>query len=571
MFPRIHRRDAADDLTIPGVSPVLARIYSARGVGSASDLDYSLERLPPYAGLEDLAAAVERLALVLTGGGRIVIVGDYDADGATSTALAVRALSALGATDVHTRIPNRFTDGYGLTPGIVASIERLEPDLLLTVDNGIGSIEGVARAREAGISVVVTDHHLPGPELPAADAVVDPNRPDDRSGLGNLAGVGVVFLLMVALRAHLRNEGWFDGDEPNLADLLDLVALGTVADVVPLDHGNRLLVNQGLRRFRAGRCQPGLAALVQVAGRRLDRLTETDLGYVLGPRLNAAGRLEDMALGIACLLAQEPVEARDLAERLDSLNRERRSIEKRMEEEALTALEHLDLEAADDLPAALCLFDEGWHQGVVGILASRLKERLHRPVVVFAPGETGELRGSARSVDGVHMRDAIENVANGRPGLVTRFGGHAMAAGLTLEPDRFDEFRAALESEIDRVFPLEERQGVVRTDGALEDEQLGLELAREIRNGGPWGRSFPEPQFDGLFEVTGRRVVGGRHLKLQLRRPGGGRVHDAIAFRHSDADWPGGKVTVEAVYRLEVNEYRGVERPQLVVRNLRLV
>lgn len=580
MFPEIVRREVGSAPVLPGVSPVLSRIYAARGVTSPSDLDYGLERLPPFETLAGMAEAVEVLAEAITAGARILVVGDYDADGATSTALAKRALTAMGAARVDVKVPNRFTDGYGLTPRIVSSIQLLEPAVLLTVDNGIASVDGVARARAAGMKVVVTDHHLPGPELPEADAIVNPNLPADGSELGNLAGVGVVFLLMVALRAALRKAGWFagrGGAEPNLADLLDLVALGTVADVVPLDHPNRLLVHQGLRRIRAGRCQPGLAALAELAGRRLERIGEADLGYVLGPRLNAAGRLEDMVLGIECLLADEPAEARRAAKRLDGLNRERRSIERRMEEEALEALVRLDFETAPaDLPAALCLWEEGWHQGVVGILASRLKDRLHRPVVAFAPGDDGELRGSARSVEAVHIRDAIENVANRFPGLVPRFGGHAMAAGLSLARERFEEFRQALEAEVDRVYPPEARRRAVETDGELgdehfEDREAGLELANEIRHGGPWGRGFPQPRFDGRFEVVDRRVVGGRHLKLRLRRPGGDRIVDAIAFRHDDRDWPPDATAVEAVYRLEVDEYRGVERPQLVVRHLRVV
>ncbi|MDX1643952.1 MAG: DHHA1 domain-containing protein, partial [Thermoanaerobaculia bacterium] len=441
--------------------------------------------------------------------------------------------------------------------------------------NGIGSVAGVERARRAGMRVDITDHHLPGPELPEAEAVVDPNQPADRSGLVHLAGVGVVFLLMVGLRAALREAGRFRArgrEEPNLADLLDLVALGTVADVVPLDHANRLLVHQGLRRIRSGRCQPGIAALAEIGGRRLDRLGEDDLGYIVGPRLNAAGRLDDMGLGISCLVADDPSAARGAAQRLDELNRERRSIERRMEEEALETLGELDLESKlAELPAALCIWDADWHQGVVGILASRLKERLHRPVIAFAPGDDGELRGSARSVEAVHIRDAIENVANRRPGLVPRFGGHAMAAGLSLAQDRFDEFRRELEAEVERIYPVDERRGTVRTDGELEAGDIGLDLAREIRQGGPWGRAFPQPRFDGRFEVVGRRVVGGRHLKLQLRPEGGRNVVDAIAFRHGDREWPDGEHTVEAVYRLEVDDYRGVERFQLVVRNLRVV
>ena len=575
MFPEIRRREVGDVVALPGVSPVLRRVYAARGIASADELAYDLRHLPPFGDLAGIDRAVELLADTIAAGETIVVVGDYDADGATSCAVAVRALRGMGAPSVHVKVPNRFTDGYGLTPAIVEAVAGLDPALLLTVDNGVASVAGVAAARERGLRVIVTDHHLPGPELPAADALVNPNQPDDGSGLGYLAGVGVTFLLMVALRAGLRERGWFGErglEEPNLGDLLDLVALGTIADVVPLEHGNRLLVEQGIRRFRAGRCQPGLRALAEVAGKRLPRLSEIDLGYVLGPRLNAAGRLTDMELGIRCLLAESLGEAIEPARELDRLNRERRAIEARMESEAVEAIEGLDLEATDgELPAGLCLFDERWHQGVVGIVASRLKERWHRPVIAFAPGEDGELRGSARSVRSVHVRDVIETVANLHPGLVARFGGHAMAAGVTLEREHLDRFGQAFGSEVDRVFPADERRGIVYTDGELAPDDLDLPLAREIDAGGPWGTGFPRPAFDGRFEILDRRVVGRRHLKMRVRAAGGARVAEAIAFRRSAEDWPEGPVEAEMVYRLEVNEYRGIERPQLVVSHLRLV
>lgn len=575
MFPDIERRTAQTEPDLPGRSPILRRLYGSRGVESVSDLDYGLERLPRFGDLFGIHEAVELLSEAVRMGRRIVVVGDYDADGATSIAVAVRALQGMGAVEVRSKVPNRFTDGYGLTPGIVEDLLPLEPQLLVTVDNGIASVDGVASAKRAGLDVVVTDHHLAGPDLPEANAIVNPNQSADESELGNLAGVGVIFLLMVALRASLRESGWF-GDsgpaEPNLADLLDLVALGTVADVVPLDHSNRLLVYQGLLRIRAGRCQPGIKALAEVAGRRHDRLTATDLGFVIGPRLNAAGRLEDMALGVNCLLQDSYADALPAAKELDRLNRERRSIEAKMESEALQALEELDLEEDSELPAGLCLWDDRWHQGVVGILASRLKERTHRPVVAFAPGEDSELRGSARSVRGVHIRDVLENVANTNPGLVDRFGGHAMAAGLTLGRERIEEFRRSFEAEVERVYPLEDRRNRVLTDGELREMDLGLDLAREIRAGGPWGTAFPEPVFDGRFDVLDRRIVGERHLKMKLRPTGGTRTFDAIAFRHTDEEWPpGGQPTIEAVYQLDVNEYRGVEKAQLLVRDLRLV
>ncbi len=574
MFPEIRRREVEGELELPGVSERLTRIYASRGVESERDLEYGLERLPDFNRIKGMAGAVELLASVLAEGGSIVVVGDYDADGATSCAVASRALRGLGAAEVHTRVPNRFAEGYGLTPAIVDSLRDLEPALLMTVDNGISSLEGVAAARACGMKVLVTDHHLPGAELPSADALINPNQLGDESGLGHLAGVGVVFLLMVALRASLRSQGWFEKRglaEPNLGALLDLVALGTVADVVPLDHGNRLLVHHGIERLRAGRCQPGLAALAEVAGRPLDRLRAVDLGFVMGPRLNAAGRLDDMSIGVRCLLADTAAEALESATELDRLNRERRSIEARMEEEALELLEEIALGDFDSLPAGLCLLEEGWHQGVVGILASRLKERVHRPVIAFAPADDGQLRGSARSVPGVHVRDVIEEIANREPGLVGRFGGHAMAAGLSLAAGDFERFRTAFAAAVEPLLPPEERRGIVESDGDLEAEAFGLAFAEELSRSGPWGTGFPEPVFDGRFEVTQRRIVGERHLKMSVRPLVGGRILDAIAFRHSDSDWPAGNVTVEMVYRLEVNVFRGRRSPQLVVMHLRLV
>lgn len=574
MFPEIRRRPPGAEVELPGVSAVLRRVYAARGVESEKDLSYGLERLPQFSRLTGIERAVELLVEALAEGTRIVVVGDYDADGATSCAVVVRALKGLGAREVLTKVPNRFSDGYGLTPSIVEAVAELEAGVLMTVDNGVASIEGVEEARRRGMRVIVTDHHLPGRQLPPADALVNPNQTGDNSGLGYLAGVGVIFLLMVALRAGLRERGWFTErsiEEPNLADLLDLVALGTVADVVPLEHGNRLLIYQGLRRLRGGRCQPGLRALAEVAGRRLERLSEIDLGYVLGPRLNAAGRLQDMALGVKCLLAESVEEALEPAKELDRLNRERRSIEASMESEARAALDELSLDGDGDLPAGLCLFDEGWHQGVVGILASRLKERWHRPVVAFAPSVGGELRGSARSVRGVHIRDVIETVANLHPGLVGRFGGHAMAAGLNLDRSHLERFQELFAAEVDRVFPVDERKGIVYTDGGLAEGELGLELAREIEAGGPWGTAFPQPLFDGRFEIVERRIVGERHLKMRLRPQGGEGIVDAIAFRQTDQEWPQGPAMAEIAYRLEVNEYRGIETSQLVVTNLRLV
>jgi single-stranded-DNA-specific exonuclease len=549
--------------------PVLRRVYAARDVCSAAELDCSLEYLHPAALLGGIEDAVELLAAALEDRRRILIVGDFDADGATSCALAVRALRAMGAADVRYLVPNRFEYGYGLTPEIVAVAARQEPDLIVTVDNGISSIDGVRAARARGMRVLVTDHHLPGPQLPEADAIVNPNLPGDGFPSKGLAGVGVVFYVLLALRARLRETGWFAAHgiaEPNMGALLDLVALGTVADVVPLDRNNRILVDQGLRRIRGGRCCAGVRALLECAGRALERVAASDLGYAVAPRLNAAGRLEDMALGIECLLADEPREARAMAVRLDELNRDRRIIEGQMRDQAMAAVAALSVDEHDALPIGLCLYDEGWHQGVIGILASRVKDRVHRPVIAFAPAADGELRGSARSVPGLHIRDVLDAVAVSQPGLIVRFGGHAMAAGLSLRHDRLEAFQEAFDTEVRRRLGPHDLQGMIYSDGELGAQELGLELAHLLRSGGPWGQGFPEPVFDGRFEVLARRVVAERHLKLSLRCPGDDRRLEAIAFGAATQPVHGDRVRI--AYRLEVNEYRGTCSPQLVVDDL---
>jgi len=552
--------------------PVLARVYAARGVGSADELEYALRGLLPATALAGMEAAVRLLEQALEKRWRILVVGDFDADGATSTALALRALRALGAAAVDYLVPNRFEYGYGLTPEIVAVAAERRPDLIITVDNGISSIAGVAAARERGIRVLVTDHHLPGAEPPAADAVVNPNQPGDAFASKNLAGVGVIFYVMLALRAHLRGNDWFARRgiaEPNLARFLDLVALGTVADVVPLDHNNRILVAQGLARIRSGNCCAGITALLEVAGREPVRLVASDLGFTVGPRLNAAGRLDDMSHGIECLLADVPGEARRLAGELDRLNRERREIEARMREEALAAVAAMEGEDASDR-LGVTLFREDWHQGVVGLVASRIKERLHRPVIAFAPGGGGdELRGSARSVPGVHIRDLLDTIAARHPGLLIKFGGHAMAAGLSLLRPDLEAFETAFNRELARLVSLEDLRGRIRSDGVLEGSEFSLDLARQIREGGPWGQGFPEPLFHGEFEVLSQRPVGGnRHLKLQLGHPGVEQLLDAIAF-NVEADLLETLLTrVLVVYRLDVNEYRGRRSLQLLIERL---
>ena len=547
--------------------PVLARLYAARHLVSAAALQNTLDRLEPPARLKGMEAAIALLVTMLEQGKHILIVADFDADGATSCALAVRALRLLGAAKVSYVVPNRFEYGYGLTPEIVQVAAQQQPDLIVTVDNGISSVEGVAAARALGIQVLVTDHHLPGSVLPEADAIVNPNQPGDSFLSKHLAGVGVIFYVMLALRARLRELGWFERrplPEPNLAQLLDLVALGTVADVVPLDHCNRILVAQGLGRINQDQCCAGVRALLQMAGRAPGRLVATDLGFMLAPRLNAAGRLEDMSLGIACLLTDDAGAARSMAQRLDGLNRERRRIEAGMQAQALVALDALQLDAR--LPRGLCLFDAAWHQGVIGILASRIKDRTHRPVICFAPSSDTQIKGSARSVPGVHIRDALDAVATRHPQLLQKFGGHAMAAGLTLERRHLDAFQSAFAEEVARHLGEDDLRGRVVSDGVLEAQDLVLELAELLRAAGPWGQGFPPPLFDGQFELVERRIVGSIHLKMILRHPQGKELA-AIAFNQTaDQLLPGQRL--HAAYRLDVNEYRGQRTLQLIVEHL---
>ena len=567
---RIVRRPltASPDALPETLHPVLRRVYAARSVAGTADLDRSLTCLPPPERLAGTAEAADRLARALRSDEHILIVGDFDADGATSTAVAVRALAGMGARRVSYLVPNRFQYGYGLTPEIVAVARGRSPDLIVTVDNGVASVAGVAAANAAGIDVIVTDHHLPGRELPAAAVIVNPSLPDAGFPSRALAGVGVIFYVMLALRAQLRRDGWFARQglaEPNLATLLDLVALGTVADVVPLDRVNRVLVAQGLERIRTGRACPGIGALLELADRDPRRATTTDLGFFVGPRLNAAGRLEDMAVGIDCLLTDDPLRARELAAILDSFNRERRRIEQDMQAHALAMVEGLHLEGAGELPVGLCLYDPAWHQGVVGLLASRLKERLYRPVVAFAPGEPGWLKGSGRSVPGVHMRDVLDAVATCHPGLLERFGGHAMAAGLTLREADLAAFSTAFDAEVRRWLAPEDMAGVIQSDGEIAAADLELGLAEAIRAGGPWGQGFPEPLFDNAFEVMDRRVVGGQHLRLILRPLDGRRGIEAIAFHQAERAAAGVPARLRVAYNLEVNDFRGESRVQLRV------
>ncbi|HFE32333.1 MAG TPA: single-stranded-DNA-specific exonuclease RecJ [Gammaproteobacteria bacterium] len=580
MTTTIKRRPS---VTIPGdlptdLPPLLARLYAARGITDARELDRSLNSLLPFETLSGIADAVDLLQQALDHGQRILIVGDFDADGATSSALGVRALRAMGAAQVDYLVPNRFEYGYGLTPEIVAVAAVRKPDLLITVDNGIASIDGVAAAKALGMRVLVTDHHLPGDALPAADAIVNPNRPGDAFAAKGTAGVGVIFYVMLALRARLRETGWFTEqgiDVPNLAELLDLVALGTVADVVPLEHNNRILVAQGLARIRRGQCCPGISALIRVAKRNPQQLVAADLGFALGPRLNAAGRLEDMALGIECLLADDPDAALLLAQRLDELNRERRDIEAEMKAEAMVILDAMTIASrmAEDaeLPVGLCLFEPHWHPGVIGILASRVKDRLHRPVIVFAESGEDEIKGSARSVPGLHIRDALDAVAKRHPDLLSKFGGHAMAAGLSLARADLDRFSQAFDEEVRRHLGAEDLRHEILSDGELSAAELNLPLAESLRAAGPWGQGFSEPLFDGVFDIVKRRIVGENHLKLVLRLPGSEQIIDAIAFNTLDDDWPTGTTQVELAYRLDVNEYNGRRSVQLMVEHIQVV
>jgi len=566
----VRRADAlAAVLEEAVLHPVLRRVYASRGVRSAEELGLTLERLLPVGSLDGVDAAVELLCRHRAGG-RVLVIGDFDADGATSTALIVRALRAWGFAAVDFLVPNRFEFGYGLTPEIVALAAAREPTLIVTVDNGISSNAGVAAARERGIDVLVTDHHLAGAELPPANVIVNPNAGGNRFASRALAGVGVAFYVMAALRRRLEAEGSLPAGAPSAAEFLDLVALGTVADVVPLDFNNRVLVAQGLKRIRAGRCVPGIRALLEVAGRVRTDLTATDLGFSVAPRLNAAGRLDDMSIGIRCLLTDDPAEALGLAARLDQLNQERRSIEAKMQAEALAAVRRLREPAAARTRLGVCLYDEAWHQGVVGLVAGRVKERLRRPVIAFAQAGEGVLRGSARSVPGVHIRDVLDAIAAREPDLIAKFGGHAMAAGLTLERRHLDRFARAFDAEVARWTDPAHAGDVVETDGELALGEIALETAEALRAGGPWGQAFPEPVFDGVFTVRSARVVGERHVKMWVEVPRTGRAFDAIAFNYLDDETvrppaPGDR---HLVYRLDVNQYQGERRLQLLVEHL---
>lgn len=565
-----REKQLQDETHLEDLHPVLQRIFSARGVDCPSDLERTLQHLLPYDKLMNIDVATDLLYDVLKEQKRIMIVGDFDADGATSTAVAVSALQQMGAKHVDFLVPNRFAFGYGLSPEIVDVASDSQPDLIITVDNGISSCEGVARANEKGIAVLVTDHHLPGRTLPEAAAIINPNQEGDSFPSKNLAGVGVIFYVMLALRGHLRAQQWFAGQqipEPNMAQLLDLVALGTVADVVPLDSNNRILVHQGLLRIRKGFARPGIKALLQIAKKDEKHLVASDMGFALGPRLNAAGRLDDMSVGIACLLSKSLSQGVTLAKRLDALNGERKLIENTMQQQAFEAIRRLNLSSdLDTLPLGICLYDESWHQGVIGIVAGRLKEYVHRPVIAFAKASDNELKGSARSIPGLHIRDVIDSIASKHPKLINKFGGHAMAAGLSLAPDNYDAFAKAYVDELANWLNKDDLQSVIYTDGQLNAKDLCAPLAKLLREAGPWGQAFPEPLFDGEFILIQQRLVGGKHLKLVLGMDNSDKYFDAIAFGVDLNQWPNFRCEkIRAVYRLDLNLYKNQQSLQLML------
>ncbi|BAN35633.1 single-stranded-DNA-specific exonuclease RecJ [Sulfuricella denitrificans skB26] len=551
---RPYSQPDASRLAASGLHPVLARIYAARGIQEIRQLEHELGALLPYTDMKNIGEMARLLADALEADKRLLIIADYDSDGATACTVAMRGLREFGAT-VDYLVPNRFEYGYGLTPEIVQLAEARKPDILITVDNGISSVAGVEEANRLGMQVLVTDHHLPGDELPDAACIVNPNQPGCDFPSKNLAGVGVIFYVMLALRAELRNRGAYTTKpEPNLARLLDLVALGTVADVVKLDDNNRILVHQGLKRICAGRACSGINALLKVASRKAEKASTYDLGFVVGPRLNAAGRLDDMALGIECLLTENEEQAYSIAQQLDTLNRERREIEADMQEQALAALEQVEVSENH----SLSLYDPNWHQGVIGILASRLKDKYHRPVIAFARSNNGELKGSGRSIRGLHLRDALDLVAKRKPHLLQKFGGHAFAAGLTIQENHFEEFTAAFEEIAQSLLTPADLERIIESDGSLETPAMNLHLAKTLTEQ-VWGQGFPQPAFQEKFAVKSQRVVGEKHLRLKLGKAD--QVFDGILFFHNEPlpDW------INAVYRLDVNEYNGSQSLQLMI------
>ncbi len=554
--------------SLQGLDPVLSRIFSSRGITDNEQLERTLARLPSPWLLSGMDNMIEHLITAIKQQHKVIIVGDFDADGATSCAVAVKGLTLLGLNQVNYVVPNRFEYGYGLTPEIVELVKQQQPDVILTVDNGISSIEGVRSARDASIKVLITDHHLPGETLPDADAIINPNMLDDGFPSGNIAGVGVIFYILMALRNRLRENQWFEKQnikQPNLAQLLDYVALGTVADVVALDQVNRILVHQGLLRIRSGQAHPGIMALIDISKKQYQTINPSDLGFAIAPRLNAAGRMDDMSLGIQCLLAEDRALAKDIAQQLDELNQERKEIEAQMKTEAMSLLSEMKALDEKHLPAGVCLFEKYWHQGVIGILASRIKDRLHRPVIAFASADNGEIKGSARSIPGVHIRDVLSEIAAAHPQILSKFGGHAMAAGMSIQMHDYPVFALAFDEIVAKHLENVELEQLIYTDGQLTEKEITLEFAEQLKDAGTWGQEFPEPVFDGVFDVIQCRIVGQQHLKFVLRFPFSDLLFDAIAFFVEQPEKWLGTRSINSAYKLDINEYRGNRTVQLML------
>ena len=568
---KIINRDVPDGINLPdSIHPVLKRIYASRNIKSSEDLDYSLGSLIPYEELGGIDDAVILLQEMITQKKRILIVADFDADGATSCALAIRGLTAMGAKDVIYVVPNRFEHGYGLSPKIVDVALDHDPDLIVTVDNGISSISGVEHAKKNGIKVLITDHHLPGDKLPSADVIINPQLKENKFPSKNLAGVGVIFYILLALRAKLKAENWFDEKNikyPNLANLLDLVALGTISDLVPLDKNNRTMVAHGLKLMRQNKSKVGILAILNQSGRQLSTLTSGDLSFAIAPRLNAAGRLTDMSLGIECLLTDDKENAVEMAKKLNQLNIERRQIQNNMEEQALTEFEKYLQDTSKKMPHGICIYNQNWHQGVVGVLAAKIKEKFNRPVIVFAQECQGILKGSARSITELHIKDVFDEIARLYPELILTFGGHAMAAGLTIEESQFDRFSDVFNKVVNQYISSDSLEDQCLTDGELSGDDFSLPLALAIQNAGPWGQSFPEPIFVGQFKILDKRVVGESHLKLKLQSRNNNTL-DAIAFNMTGDDWPSKLEQIISTYRLGINNYRGHSQVQLFIEHI---
>jgi len=567
----IHRK-VPNNIDLPDlIHPVLKRVYASRSIKSSKDLDYSLGSLIPFKQLSGIDDAVILLEEMLEQKKRILIVADFDADGATSCALAIRGLTAMGARDVIYVVPNRFEHGYGLSPEIVDIALDYDPDLIITVDNGISSIYGVEHAKKNGVKVLITDHHLPGRELPNADVIINPQLVDDRFPSKNLAGVGVIFYILLALRAKLKEKDWFENNNinyPNLANFLDLVALGTIADLVPLDKNNRTMVAHGLKLIRNNKSKPGINALLIQAGRQLSKLTSSDLSFVVAPRLNAAGRLTDMSLGIECLLADDEDSAIEIAQKLNRLNIERRKIQDDMQEEALAELEKYLQSTSGEIPRSICIYNKDWHQGVVGILASKIKEKFNRPVIVFAKENDDTLKGSARSISELHIKDVFDEIAKLHPELILSFGGHAMAAGLTIKQSHYENFSEIFDKVVSQCISSDKLEDEYLTDGELSAEDFTLPLALAIQDAGPWGQSFPEPTFAGQFKILDKRVVGENHLKLKLQSRDNSATLDAIAFNMTDTNWPPETEQIVSTYRLGINDFQGNSQVQLFLEHI---